>query len=166
MINSFTGLYDFLSNFYMKSILWDSILYPSAEHAYQATKTTDIGMRYWFSSDPGAYHSDDGVRLPVLTAGQAKRKGRELPLRFNWEEFKVPSMLTILMIKFSDPLMGKLLLLTKEEELIEGNTWHDNFWGECNCIKCADKKKHNNLGILLMEVRKQKQIEQRLRKGV
>ena len=44
------------------------------------------------------------------------------------------------------------LLATGEEELIEGNYWHDTCWGVCNCAKCGDKGE-NRLGKLLMEVR-------------
>jgi predicted NAD-dependent protein-ADP-ribosyltransferase YbiA (DUF1768 family) len=41
------------------------------------------------------------------------------------------------------------------EELIEGNYWHDNCWGSCTCIKCADRPKQNALGKILMLVREE-----------
>jgi predicted NAD-dependent protein-ADP-ribosyltransferase YbiA (DUF1768 family) len=62
---------------------------------------------------------------------------------------------TLLRIKFSDPLMKKLLILTKPHELKEGNHWHDNFWGACACEGCIDKEEQNMLGLLLMEVREE-----------
>ena len=37
--------------------------------------------------------------------------------------------------------------------LIEGNTWHDNYWGDCSCNRCKSKSGENMLGILLMELR-------------
>ena len=40
------------------------------------------------------------------------------------------------------------LLDTGDTELIEGNNWHDTFWGVCK------GKGQNNLGKILMEVRK------------
>ena len=46
----------------------------------------------------------------------------------------------------------KQLLETGDEELIEGNRWHDNVFGSCFCPKCGDKGQ-NMLGKLLMELR-------------
>ena len=46
-----------------------------------------------------------------------------------------------------------MLLLTGGAELIEGNHWHDNFWGICTCDKCWDKRQENQLGKLLMKIR-------------
>jgi hypothetical protein len=45
------------------------------------------------------------------------------------------------------------LLETKNAELIEGNIWHDNFWGSCECSRCNHKPGKNMLGRLLMEYR-------------
>ena len=33
------------------------------------------------------------------------------------------------------------------------NSWHDNYWGICNCDKCSNGQ--NNLGLLLMKLRKE-----------
>lgn len=38
IINSFTGKYAFLSNFYPSPITIDNIQYPTVEHAFQAQK--------------------------------------------------------------------------------------------------------------------------------
>ena len=43
---------------------------------------------------------------------------------------------------------------TGDAELIEGNTWHDNYWGVCSCSKCNGRGK-NRLGKLLMKVREE-----------
>jgi predicted NAD-dependent protein-ADP-ribosyltransferase YbiA (DUF1768 family) len=56
-------------------------------------------------------------------------------------------------LKFSIPLMKEQLVLTGEEKLVEGNYWHDNFWGSCICEKCQRKLKLNWLGQILMEER-------------
>ncbi len=40
-----------------------------------------------------------------------------------------------------------LLLGTGKEQLIEGNKWHDTFWGVCDGVGS------NYLGILLMDLR-------------
>ena len=38
------------------------------------------------------------------------------------------------------------LLKTGKEELVEGNTWHDNYWGNCTCEKCKNIAGQNKLG--------------------
>mgnify|MGYP000020466553 CR=1 FL=1 len=42
MINSFTGKYRFLSNFYPCTLKWMEKKWPTVEHAYQAAKTKNI----------------------------------------------------------------------------------------------------------------------------
>ena len=74
-------------------------------------------------------------------------------LRKDWEEVKTDVMRDGLRLKFQDPTLRAKLLATGDEELIEGNTWHDNTWGACCCPECAKKKKENRLGKLLMQVR-------------
>ena len=37
--------------------------------------------------------------------------------------------------------------------LIEGNYWHDNYWGNCLCPKCKEIEGQNQLGKILMKVR-------------
>lgn len=62
--------------------------------------------------------------------------------------------MTILEIKkYKDENLKQWLIGTGNETLIEGNWWHDNFWGACSCPKCEKKRKHNNLGKILMYVR-------------
>lgn len=49
--------------------------------------------------------------------------------------------------KFKNEELKIKLLQTGNEELIEGNTWGDKFWGICNGVG------ENNLGKILMEIR-------------
>lgn len=51
-----------------------------------------------------------------------------------------------------------LLDQTKGEQIIEGNIWHDNFWGNCSCNKRPEcvKEGKNHLGMLLMKIRDEK----------
>src|SRR5689334_15409559 len=79
-INEFTGAYRFLSNFYPcpNGILLDGALYPTVEHAFQAAKTTE-------------QHHRDLIRQ-CATPGQAKRLGRSVPLRHDWEQVKISIM--------------------------------------------------------------------------
>lgn len=51
--------------------------------------------------------------------------------------------------KFKDEQLKEMLLSTGNADIIEGNYWHDNFWGQCSCEKCVGKGK-NNLGKILM----------------
>lgn len=137
MISRFTGGYNFLSNFYPSPLQFEGLDYPTVGHAYQATKA-------------------EVLRRAVQTSGSAgvvKRVGRGLALRADWEEVKLPVMEALLRKKFRDPILAAALRDTGEEELREGNYWHDNFWGECSCAGCADRPHLNHLGRLLMQVR-------------
>ncbi len=141
-IASFTGPYDFLSNFYPSTV---NIIHgatvlpmPTVEHAFQASK-----MVRWV----------DAVEIQnAERPGKAKRLGRTLQIRPDWDSVKLEVMFGLLCEKFSDPELGKKLLATGERLLIEGNTWNDRFWGavwENNDFHGA-----NWLGQLLMRIRK------------
>jgi ribA/ribD-fused uncharacterized protein len=132
MITSFKDKNRWLSNFWPCLVQLDCIEYPSVENAYQAAKT--LGSRESFQS---------------CTAAQAKRLGRKLSIRSDWEELKVRVMQELLMQKFSKQNLAlrEALKATGDEELVEGNTWGDIFWGVCNDVG------ENNLGKLLMQVR-------------
>jgi len=49
--------------------------------------------------------------------------------------------------------LKKRLKNTEGYELIEGNFWHDCYWGNCSCEKCKNIEGQNVLGRLLMKVR-------------
>lgn len=139
VIDDFRGEYDFLSNFFVEPMVvpFDGvpILCPTLEHPYQAAKT-----------------KDPVERLRVLSAagpGQAKRLGKSVTLRSDWEQIKVPTMMHLLRIKFSIPRMKMLLLSTGDAILIEGNWWGDRFWGVCK------GEGQNWLGHLLMNLREE-----------
>lgn len=136
MIDRFSGAYRFLSNFYPVDVTWNGITFPSVEHAFQAAKTDD---------------KEEQRRISRLaTAGDAKRAGRKLRLRSQWEEARKLVMLELLKQKFDrekNPDLYRLLKNTGKEELVEGNTWGDTFWGVCDGVG------QNWLGKLLMKVR-------------
>ena len=140
MINCFEREYAFLSNFYPSPIEYEGIKYPTVEAAFQAAKTPDLHMKTAIAT---AEHP-----------GKAKRMGRKVVLREDWEEIKDRVMEDCLRLKFSDPMLRKKLLATEDEELEEGNWWHDNYWGTCYCSRCGDVGK-NKLGYLLMKIRKE-----------
>ena len=63
-------------------------------------------------------------------------------------------MSTTLFMKFgqNNDLREKLFK-TGDLLLVEGNYWHDNYWGDCFCDKCKGRKGENFLGRILMNVR-------------
>lgn len=93
------------------------------------------------------------------TPGQAKRLGRKVKIRPDWEYVKKDIMLEGLRKKFAIPELRQKLLDTGDAYLEEGNTWHDNYWGVCHCIECQDVLAKNNLGLLLMKIREEIQNE-------
>ena len=140
MICEFEDKYAFLSNFYASPILYEGIVYPTNEHFFQAMKTLDQEERKKIAA--------------ADTPGQAKRLGRHVQLRADWERIKVDVMRTGLMLKFTNAELAQKLIDTGDEELIEGNWWHDNTWGSCHCDACFNIPGRNLLGMLLMELRK------------
>lgn len=133
MIDTFDGEHRFLSNFYPCTVEYAGEFYRTVEHAYQAAKTCDPNWRT--------------VIRYANTPTQAKRLGRRVSLRQDWEGVKEDVMLTLLRRKFANPAMREKLLATGDEELVEGNWWGDTYWGVCK------GKGENRLGILLMQVR-------------
>ena len=50
--------------------------------------------------------------------------------------------------------LRKKLLATGDAYIVEGNHWHDNFWGNCSCSRCDRLVGQNHLGKILMLIRK------------
>lgn len=141
MINLFSGIHRFLSNFWLAPVEFEGAVYPSVEHAYQAAKTISMEEREPFWKE-------------FISPGKAKRLGNTLTLRGDWEDIKIDIMRGLVRSKFQLPHLKKLLLLeTGDQELVEGNTWHDNFWGDCYCSRCQNIRGQNHLGKILMEIR-------------
>lgn len=135
VINNFHGEHNYLSNFCPARITWEGLTYLSAEAAFQAAKVLT-----------------DEERLPftVLPPNKAKRMGRQVKLRTDWEQVKTQVMEEIVRAKFTqNPDLAALLLSTGDAELIEGNTWGDVCWG----VDTRTGKGENRLGRILMKVR-------------
>lgn len=141
MIDCFDGKFAFLSNFYPSPMTVDGIIFPTVEHLFQAAKTVSLVEREKIAA--------------ATTPGQAKRLGRNVILCDNWEEIKDDVMLNALRLKFAILPLREKLLATGNEELVEGNTWHDNIWGNCSCDRCKKIEGQNKLGKLLMQVREE-----------
>jgi ribA/ribD-fused uncharacterized protein len=143
MIREFQGQYRFLSNFWPTPRLFTGKTHTpikTLEHGYQACKTLV---------------KEERIRIySCLTPAEAKRLGKHVTLRDDWFEVKDNIMLKLLRAKFDDPNLKDMLLSTGDEGLIEGNMWHDNYWGSCYCNRCGGSGR-NILGILLMQVREE-----------
>lgn len=119
-------------------MVYEDLSFYSAEAAFQSAKSTDLNIRKQFCG---------------LSPKQAKKMGRAIRLREDWEEVKDQVMYDILKSKFSNERLRQLLLQTGNKELIENNSWNDTYWGVCN------GKGQNKLGKLLMQVREELKTE-------
>ena len=134
-IDFFRGEYEYLSNFYPAKLTFDGIAYLNSEAAYQAQKCATAKDRTQFSR---------------LSADEAKRLGQKVPLRPDWDLVKLELMAQVVRAKFSQhPRLAKKLLETVGKPLIEGNTWHDVFWG----MDLKTREGENHLGRILMALR-------------
>ena len=136
MIDSFSGEYRFLSNFWVldEPVIYEGLSYYSTETAYQRAKTQD---------------PDEAARFTCrMSPGSAKSLGRKVSLREDWDNVKVSIMQDLVLQKFvNNEDLGRALVATGERVLIEGNHWNDTFWGVCR------GKGQNRLGRILMAVR-------------
>ena len=130
------GDYAFLSNFYPAPVSYMGQTYANNEAAFQAQKTFSAREQRKFCI------------FRMHNPSDAKKLGRDLTLRPDWEKVKVRLMYEICMCKFmQNPELRDKLLATGESTLVEGNNWGDYFLGKVN--NCGE----NQLGIILMDVR-------------
>lgn len=140
-IESFSGEYRWLSNFWPCHVKLDGLVFRSVEAGYVAAKTLDLDIRKQVQS--------------LETSGKCKAFGKTIPLREDWLDVRLDIMENLLIQKFSNDLELKdKLIKTYPRQLIEGNWWGDTFWGVCR------NKGENHLGKLLMKTRKN------LKKGI
>jgi hypothetical protein len=133
VIDKFDGEYAFLSNFFPSPILFKGRIAPTVEHAFQAAK---------------AVSKEDAINiLNTKSPSYAKKLGKSIELKEDWEETKDKVMFKLVRRKFEIPALMSSLLATKNAELIEGNYWNDHYWGVCK------GKGENKLGKILMKVR-------------
>jgi len=125
----------FLSNFYLSTIYVDKKPFLSVEHAYQAHKTLDENAR-------------ETIRK-AKSPQEAKKLGRCVQLRSDWDEVKLPLMRSFLKQKFENPFLSNMLIETGHAQLIHVNSWNDRVWGICRGAG------ENWLGRLLMEIRQE-----------
>jgi predicted NAD-dependent protein-ADP-ribosyltransferase YbiA (DUF1768 family) len=159
IIASFSSDHGFLSNFYQAKIHYKGIEFPTTEHAYQWEKTTNADEKHailwrrvgtiWLGG-PGI---DAAYYEVPTTAAQAKQEGKNVSLRLDWKAVRFGLMLQINRAKYTQhPDLLAKLLATGDSLLVEGNTWHDCYWGVCTCLRCGSEGE-NMLGQVLMALR-------------
>lgn len=132
-ISEFRGEYFFLSNFYHAPVVYDGLRFENNEAAFQAAKCPEQAKMFC-----------------GLNPQDAKRLGRRVPLRPDWEKVKFGIMENICRAKFQrNPALLEKLLQTGDAELVEGNSWGDRIWGVCR------GSGENNLGKILMKLREE-----------
>lgn len=146
-IREFQGEFRFLSNFFPSPMLVRGVgtktqqWIPTAEHLFQALKTR--------------IPEEQQAVLNCATPGQAKRLGRQITLRDDWEDIKLNVMRVVIKAKFEqNPRLAQQLLATGEAQLIEGNWWNDKWFGVC--LRTGEGENH--LGKILMETRQELQL--------
>jgi hypothetical protein len=132
MITSFDGDNRFLSNFWPCLVHLDGMSFHYVENAFVAAKTTLYSER---------------LAIQNMTPCKAKAFGRRLKLREGWNDMRLEVMEALVTEKFQEVCLAGMLRATGDQQLIEGNTWNDTFWGMC------DGKGENHLGRILMRVR-------------
>lgn len=125
----------FLSNYHYTEIVYNGLRVPSTEHAYQMMKATNNEDKLYVAFQP--------------TANMARKAGKKITCRSDWESIKVDVMREVNRIKYQDPELREKLIATGDDELVEYNWWGDIFWGVC------EGKGKNMLGKILMELREE-----------
>ena len=141
------GDFSFLSNFYAQAPFeWEGAIYPTAEHAFQAAKCARPDDRKLFAA--------------CAKPGEARRLGRRVELRADWDDAKIDVMESVLRAKFALPELRRKLAATGTTRIIHSNNWHDQYWGHCICPMHARQQGGNRLGKLLMKIREEALSEQ------
>lgn len=138
----FYSKHSFLSNFYPAGFRIEGRRYATAEHYFQSQKTTDSKWQ-------------EKIRL-ARSPLMAKRMGRYVGIRSDWEQVKEQVMYKGLQAKFANPIMCAALLRTGNAKLVEDSPY-DFYWGGRNGGQ-------NRLGVLLMRLRKELRNETGIQK--
>lgn len=133
-IYGFFDEYRYLSNFWYSPFNLYGHFWATNEHFFQAMK---------------ASNHDDMLRVNRASSpGEAKRLGREIKIREDWESIKLRVMQVGVRAKFDQNHdLKEKLLSTRGMYLEETNHWGDKYWGVCNGVG------QNKLGQILMAYR-------------
>jgi len=132
IITSFTNNYDFLSNSFNNPITYKGLTYTCAGSAYWSQRVKDEKAK---------------IKYTRLNHNKARAKALQAIPIDNWEQNRMNIMKDILKVKFSDPVLKKALLDTKDAKLLNNTSYNDQYWG------IYYEKGQNRLGKLLEEIR-------------
>ncbi len=141
MITNFnTAEHGFLSNFWYVDILYKGVVYPTVEHAYMSAKSDDPKWKEFCANRN-------------ITPSNVKKESKNIQLVAGWDKLKLEVMEDCLRYKYKEePLRSKLINLGNQN-IQEGNTWGDRFWGVD--LKVNPNIGENHLGRLIMKIREQ-----------
>jgi len=129
--------FDIFNNFAAYAVEIDGVVYPTAEHAYQAAKCTDLNGKKEIAA----------ARSPMecKEISNIKYKYAKDP---DWESKKLDVMESVYRAKLAQhPALAEALIKSGNEEIVEDSPV-DYFWG-CG----ADGNGENHLGKLWMKLR-------------
>lgn len=150
VINRFRGKYNFLSNFYFSYIAYDFDSLPFYRHDKIERNIITITNEHFFQACKAYSFSDHFKIVTSPNPRTAKKRGRKVNLRSDWDVIKIDVMRYGLKMKFDqNPGLKKKLIDTYPMRLEEGNTWNDTIWG----VDFYTGYGMNLLGKLLMELR-------------
>lgn len=132
--------YGCFSNLYRRSMEFEGVTYPTAEHAYQAGKARRPEVAAWLLAAP----------TPSLLAGAAHAM-HFWDIAPGWSSNRRERMSRVVLAKFRQhPDLAAVLLGTGTARLVETATVDNEVnrrWGEVNGVG------QNWLGLILMDVR-------------
>lgn len=129
----------FLSNFTLVDIEYGGIIYPSVEHAYQSAKSFDPNWKKYCENR-------------TIASYEVKIMSHDIKSKVdNWSIIKLDVMEYCLRQKYSKEPFKGLLLATGNQNIQEGNKWHDTFWGVD--LSVDPNFGENHLGRLIMKIR-------------
>lgn len=138
--------YGVFSNLFRRAMFFEDCEYPTAEHAYQSGKASNIKVKEWILNAP----------TPALLS-MAAHGLYSWDIVPNWSKIKYERMRQVLYEKFKQHEdLKEILLSTGKARLVEAgrvNNIVNRTWGEVN------GKGKNMLGNMLMEVRSSLQNE-------
>jgi len=119
-------------------LIYQGISFRTVEHFYQAMKA-------------GKAEVETRLRIATLASPyEAKREGKRIRLRADWDEVKLEVMEYALRYKFAPGTTWHVrLMATHDEEIVERNDWGDTYWG----VDLRSGHGQNHLGRLLMKLR-------------
>ena len=119
-------------------MVYQEIEYRTVENFYQAMKLPKE-------------ETEKRCYIASLNPYRAKKEGRKLQIRSDWNGLKLSVMEYALRFKFAEGTSWHRRLMATKREIVEWNNWNDEFWG----ISVKTKQGQNHLGKLLMKLREE-----------